>query len=149
MQSLLLTALLLAASLSDLRHRIIPDWASLGLVLAGLGVIAWISPPDLGLHALTGLVWFLVLAATSELYLRWRGIDGFGLGDAKLMAAGGVWLGPEGSVIAMALASTGAVVVMVGTALIRRRPLSGRSGIPFGPFIALSIWLVWLYGSLS
>ena len=48
------TNALITASLSNLRHRITPIKPA--SVLAGLGVIAWTSSVDLGLHALTNLV---------------------------------------------------------------------------------------------
>ena len=145
--SAVLAALLIAASVVDLRQQIIPDWASLGLVLAGLLATYRFAPGDLGLHAVTGLGWFVGLAVISEGYFRWRGIDGFGLGDAKLMAAAGAWLGPAGSLSVLAMASTAAVLAILGTAAMRGRALSGKTGIPFGPFIVLSIWIVWLYGA--
>ena len=73
-----------------------------------------------------------------------REATGLGLGDAKLAALGRAWLGPGGIAAAMALA------VVSGAAVGSTARLSGRLGprepFPFGPFIALGIWLVWLTG---
>lgn len=146
--SLALAAGLIAASIVDMRRFFIPDTASLGLVLAGLAAVAWFRPENLGAHALTAALWYLLLAAISELYLRWRGRDGLGLGDAKLMAAAGAWLGPEGSAAVLLYAAIGGIIAVAGFLARRgfRVPEPDRIGIAFGPFIALSIWIVWLYG---
>ena len=75
---------------------------------------------------------------------RLLGQPALGLGDAKLAVLGGAWLGPGGIAAAMALA------VVSGALVGSTAHLSGRLGprepFPFGPFIALGIWLVWLTG---
>ena len=133
-----------------MRTFTIPDWASLGLVLAGLGATFWFAPEDVGWHALTALGWFLLFAAVSEFYLRVRGIDGLGLGDAKLMAAGGAWLGPFASPSALLVASLGGALTLGALLLVRRQPQRNisKTGIAFGPFLALGIWITWLFGPM-
>ena len=88
----------------------------------------------------------LLLEALSALAERLLGQPALGLGDAKLAALGGAWLGPGGIAAAMALA------VVSGALVGSTARLSGRLGprepFPFGPFIALGIWLVWLTGPL-
>lgn len=147
--ALVLAAGLVAASVTDMRRHVIPDEASLGLVLAGLGATAWLRPEALGLHALAAAAWYGLLAGVSGLYLRWRGRDGLGLGDAKLMAAAAAWVGP-GASAAVLLYAAGAAAATVAAGLALRGfrvPEPGRVGIAFGPFIALATWIVWLYGS--
>ena len=86
----------------------------------------------------------LLLEGLSALAERLLGQPALGLGDAKLAALGGAWLGPGGIAAAMALA------VVSGALVGSTARLSGRLGprepFPFGPFIALGIWLVWLTG---
>ena len=142
--SLVLAVGLIAASVDDVRRYIIPDWASLGLILVGFAAIWVLDPDHLGWHALAALIWFAVLALIGEGYFRWRGIDGLGLGDAKLMAAGAVWVGPIPSLSVLLIASVGGVLAALSL-MLRKRDLSQR-GIAFGPFLALAIWVVWLYG---
>ena len=148
--SVVLASGLIAASVVDMRTFLIPDWSSLGLVLSGLGATAWFSPGDLGWHGLAALGWFLLFAAISAFYLRVRGIDGLGLGDAKLMAAGGAWLGPFASPSALLIASLGAAAVLGTLLLSGREPerVAFRTGIAFGPFLSLGIWITWLYGPM-
>jgi len=86
----------------------------------------------------------LVLEAISAIGERILGQPALGLGDAKLAALGGAWLGSAGLGVALGLAVlSGAVVGSAGR-------LSGRLGprqpFAFGPFIAIGIWLVWLQG---
>ena len=72
------------------------------------------------------------------------GKPALGLGDAKLAAMGGAWLGLWGIGLAMGLAVLAGAVVG-GLARITGR-LAPQQPFPFGPFIALGIWLVWLMG---
>ncbi len=145
--SMILAAGLIHASVVDLRHHVIPDIDSLGLILVGLAVVWWRHPDDALAHALSSAGWFAALWLLSELYLRWRGIDGFGLGDVKLMAAAGAWLGPEGSLHVMATASVAAILLLSAIRSWRDGD-SYAAGLPFGPFLALGIWTFWLYRPL-
>ena len=70
------------------------------------------------------------------------------MGDAKLAAAGGAWLGwaPLPSVILIACAA-GFLWVAAMTMIRGRAALTER--IPFGVALAIGIWVVWLYGPLE
>jgi leader peptidase (prepilin peptidase)/N-methyltransferase len=145
--SLALGWTLLALATIDLRHLMLPDVLTLPLVPAGLAVAWLVDPARLGDHAIgvaAGLVGFALIA---WLYRRLRGREGLGLGDAKLLGAGGAWLGWQalpsvvalGAAIALALALAGAAA---------GGKLSATTRIAFGPYLALAIWVVWLYGPL-
>ena len=71
-------------------------------------------------------------------------MDGIGLGDVKLMSAGAAWLGLVPSLSVLFIACCGGILA-IGVAIWRSGDQS-RRGIAFGPFIALAIWVVWLYG---
>jgi leader peptidase (prepilin peptidase)/N-methyltransferase len=73
---------------------------------------------------------------------------GLGLGDAKLFAAAGAWLGPAGlpSVLVWAC---GAALIAVAIHSIRGQTLSRTSRIAFGPFLAFGFWIVWLFGPFA
>lgn len=136
---------LIGASVTDIRTGIIPDLASIGLLAVGL-LSTWMFQPGLlGIFALTALIWLTFLIAISELYYRWRGVEGFGWGDAKLMAAAGAWLGPLGSLNVLVLASlSGVLWIVVRSLLMRKQRLD--QGLAFGPFLGLCVWIVWLFG---
>jgi leader peptidase (prepilin peptidase)/N-methyltransferase len=145
--SLLLGWTLLAAAAVDWRHYFLPDILTVPLVPAGL-VVAWvIDPAKLSAHALGAVAGFLVFAVIAALYRRLRDREGLGLGDAKLLAAGGAWLGWAALPSVVALAAVLALALALAGALAGGK-LSPTTRIAFGPYLALAIWAVWLYGPL-
>lgn len=103
---------LLWLSAIDLKLRLLPD--ELTLLLAGLGIafryVAWpYSGPWfdvlLGIIAGGGALGLVRLVAN-----RIYGFETMGLGDVKLLAAGGIWLGLEGAITAMCV---GAIAGMI------------------------------------
>ena len=144
--SAILASGLITASVTDMRRHIIPDFSSLGLVLAGLAATWWFWPEMVAWHALAALVWFALLAGLSEAYFRLYDRDGFGLGDAKLMAASAAWLGAVPTISVLLYASIAGIAALLIITRFRIEKRSVRTGLAFGPYIALSIWIVWLYG---
>nr|WP_294551143.1 A24 family peptidase [uncultured Rhodopila sp.] len=135
---------LLTAAWIDLRTMILPDVLTLPLLLAGLGATAAISPGALADHALAAALGYLVLSGTARAYRRLRGRDGLGLGDAKLLAALGAWLGLNSLPIVLVLAScTG--LGAAGVAILLGKRVTAATAIPFGPCLAAAGWLTWLY----
>jgi leader peptidase (prepilin peptidase)/N-methyltransferase len=143
-----LAALMIAIAISDARRYIIPNEltgvaVALGLLRAG----------TIGLEAdLTAVLWaasrmlaialpFLALMAG---YRRWRGRDGLGLGDVKLAAVAGAWLGLVTIFAVIELATLSALGAYILTAVIRKRPLKATAFLPFGTFLAPAIWIGWL-----
>ena len=139
---------LLALAVIDWKHLFLPDSLSLPLIPAGL-LVAWgVSPDELPSHAIGAAVGFVLLWGIAELYRRMRRREGLGLGDAKLLAAAGAWLGWQGlpSVVLIAAAAG------LAAALVQARwqgALDGKRPVPFGPYLAVAFWLVWLYGPLG
>ncbi|HDO5801219.1 TPA: prepilin peptidase [Salmonella enterica subsp. enterica serovar Typhimurium] len=91
---LLLFCLLYCITVTDIRHYLIPDALSLGLLWSGLlfsvcGIIR-VSP----FQAVTGcvLAW-CIISTVQQGYRVIRGHEGLGGGDAKLYAAASVWVG--------------------------------------------------------
>ena len=78
------------------------------------------------------------------LYHKIRGRDGLGLGDAKLFAAAGAFVGWQGLPLVLLVASGGGVVAILLLRL-RGRVIGPTDIIPFGPFLGFGFWLVWLY----
>jgi leader peptidase (prepilin peptidase)/N-methyltransferase len=145
--SLALGWTLLALAAIDFGHYWLPDRLSLPLIPAGL-LVAWlIDPAGLEDHALGALAGFLAFAGIAWTYRRLRRRAGLGLGDAKLLAAVGAWLGwpalPGLVVVAAALALAVALVRAAAGAR-----LAAATRIAFGPYLALGLWLFWLYGPL-
>ncbi|MGO8915018.1 MAG: prepilin peptidase [Stellaceae bacterium] len=136
--------LLLALAAADWRTYLLPDPLVAALALAGVAASALLMPAALIDHVIGAGAGFLVFWAVAALYRRWRGRDGLGLGDAKLLGALGAWVSWEGLPSIVLIAA----VAALSAALLRRR-LSAGDRLPFGPFLALGGWIVWLYGPLS
>ena len=149
----LLLSWLVPLTLIDLDSLWLPEsLCRIGLLL-GLACTALIgllqgkaTGTELLLHHLLaaglGLVGFEAVSALAE---RLMGRPALGLGDAKLAALLGAWLGLTGLGLAVALAVlSGAVIGLAGR-------LSGRLGpgqpFPFGPFLAIGGAAVWLLGN--
>lgn len=136
-------ALLLTLAAMDLRHMILADSLTLALVVAGVIVaVFWSRLPFLD-HAIGGLVGGGVLYGLNRLYRIVRGKDGLGLGDVKLLAAAGVWLGWQG-LPSVLLYATLSALLCVSLGWFGR--LARDTAVPFGTFICLGAWLTWTAG---
>lgn len=129
---------LLALALIDLQAWILPDALTLPLLAAGLLAAATGLPPGIALAsaAVGAFAGYVSLAGLAYAYRHLRGREGLGLGDAKLLAAAGAWLGPE-SLPWLVLAAALFGLLM---ALAQRRPLQAETAVPFGPALALAFW---------
>jgi leader peptidase (prepilin peptidase)/N-methyltransferase len=145
--SLALGWTLLALAAIDLRHYLLPDALTLPLIAAGLAVAWLIEPARLGDHALGAAAGFIGFTVIAWLYRRLREREGLGRGDAKLLGAGGAWLGWQALPSVVALAAVVALAVALAGTLLGAK-LGATTKIAFGPYLALAIWLVWLYGPL-
>jgi leader peptidase (prepilin peptidase) / N-methyltransferase len=134
----------------DRRHFIVPDVLSLPAVAIGLLASTIIAPAGNWYSGMTeGLAGAVIGGGTLFLlraaYFRLRGIEGLGLGDVKLAAAAGAWLGPAALAPACLVAAlAGLLSVMVQAAVGGREALNARSPVPFGSFIAPVIFAFWM-----
>lgn len=138
---------LLALSLIDLRLRRLPDAITLPLLAMGLAVSALGLSGPFWLHALGAGLGYGFFAGAGALYFRLRGREGLGLGDAKLLGAGGAWVGAAGLPSALLVACLiGLAHVCVLRAAGDRPPW--RAEIAFGPALSMGVWITWLHGPL-
>jgi leader peptidase (prepilin peptidase) / N-methyltransferase len=148
--ALFLTFVVLAITMTDVRHFIIPDVLSLPAIPAGV-LASWLTSGGDGSQAVMmsvvgGLFGGALLYAVKAGYEHVRHVDGLGLGDIKLCAAGGAWLGPGDLAAMLLLASVAALIAVVIAMVVRgRRDITRMTALPFGAFIAPAIWLVWVY----
>lgn len=137
---------LLALAAMDQRHLALSDVLTLPLVAAGLLFAAAMGRPGaFADHSIGAVAGFIAFAVIGWAYRRLRHRDGLGLGDAKLLAAGGAWVGWLGLAGIVLWAAAMALAVTLAGA-VAGRDLSAGQRIAFGPFLATGIWLVWLYG---
>jgi len=158
-------ALLVVLAITDLRERILPDKVNLTGAVLGLawsavlpvddGTALWFAgrlfafPPParvlsfadalVGAVAGAGILWIF-----AEGYFRLRGREGMGLGDVKMMAMAGTFLGPKAAVLTiMAGALLGSVL---GALFMLFRRTGSEYELPFGTFLAAAALLVVFYG---
>lgn len=137
--------LLLALAMADWRSYMLPDLLTLPLLLLGLAATAWRAPADLADHALATILGYALFRGLALAYRHLRGRDGLGHGDAKLLAAAGAWVGLLAVPWVMLLAALGGLA-LAGLAMASGRRIGLETAMPFGPSLALGLWLVWLYG---
>ena len=139
---------LLLIAVVDAEHFWLPDVLTLPLLAGGLIAAAVFAPQDLTARAAGAAAGFAVLWLIGFLYRRVRGRQGLGGGDPILLAAIGAWVGWAGlpSVLLWACA---AAFSLIAARLIVRRPVRGDDKLPFGPFLAVGGWMVWVYGPLG
>jgi leader peptidase (prepilin peptidase)/N-methyltransferase len=138
---------LLTAAAIDQRHFLLPDMLTLPLIPAGLAVAWAIDPALLMPHLAGALAGFAAFAAIAVLYRRLRRREGLGLGDAKLLAAAGAWLGWQALPGLVVVAALCLLAVALARAL-TGDSVSAATRIAFGGYLALAFWLVWLLGPL-
>ena len=138
--SAVLASGLLALSYTDLRTGFLLDALTLPLILLGLGYAAWNGAL---LFSVAGaVVGYALIAGLAAYWRRARGYEGIGLGDAKLLAAGGAWVGLAGLPLLLLIASgTGLVAAL--TVSKKARSAGEHVAIPFGPCLAIGTWIVW------
>jgi leader peptidase (prepilin peptidase)/N-methyltransferase len=159
-------ALLVVLTITDLRERILPDEVNFFGLGAGLlfsfftksldGTAQWISsrwfdfpPPQmalsfadaaLGALAGSGLLWIV-----AEGYFRIRGREGMGLGDVKMMAAVGAFLGLKRTMMTVLVGSLLGSVIGIFLIVVSKK---GRDyELPFGTFLGAGALLVVFFGT--
>lgn len=131
----LLVAILVTVSMIDMEHQLIPNKITFPASIAGF-VLA-IFNPKLTLTEAT-LGFFLgagVLVLLNVVYFAVRRRDGLGMGDAKLLAVMGLFLGYKALLPIFMVAAFSAFFVVVGLRIFSQK--TADYAIPFGPFLAL------------
>lgn len=135
---LVLTALLFASSVTDLRNRTIPNWLTLPGALAGIALAVGEGRfPEVLLTGLLAAFPFLAAALIRP--------EGMGMGDVKLAAVLGLFLGWQvwpALVVSLAIAGLTGVLMALGS---RREPTA--IGLPLAPFMAVGVGLTLACGA--
>jgi leader peptidase (prepilin peptidase)/N-methyltransferase len=149
--ALLVTWSLIALTVIDFDHQLLPDNITLPLLWAGLLAAAVIGP--IAGSPLPVSTWDAILGAVAGYVSLWlvfhafrliTGKEGMGYGDFKLFAALGAWLGWKLLPLVILLsAATGAVS---GISMILLRGRDRAAPMPFGPYLAAAGWLAMMYG---
>lgn len=144
MAAMLLTWMLIAATVIDLEHQLLPDTLTLPLLWLGLIInipALFASTPSAIMGAAIG---YISLWGFTRLFFYTTGKIGMGYGDFKLFAALGAWLGWQRLPLILLLAAMLGTVIGISFILIKKR--DRRSPIPFGPFLAIAGFIALLWG---
>ncbi|MFL6688752.1 MAG: prepilin peptidase [Alphaproteobacteria bacterium] len=143
--TLLLGWILCILSAVDLLVLRLPDIITLPLVAVGLLVSVWLPDHDPLGHAAGAATGFALFYVIALVYRLLRSHEGLGLGDAKLAAAAGAWLGWQ-SLPSVMLIACAAAFAWVGLSVVNRGRAAAAGHIAFGVPLCIAFWLVWLYG---
>lgn len=135
---------LLAMSVIDTDHQLLPD--VLVFPLLWLGLIVNSFDLFVSLHnALWGAVaGYLSLWSVYWLFKLLTGKDGIGYGDFKLLAMLGAWGGWQ--ILPMTILLSSLLGAVLGLIVLRLRKARTSIPIPFGPFLATGGWIALLWG---
>jgi len=136
---------LIALTMIDIDHQLLPDDITLPLMWLGLLFnlgTTYVSLQDAVIGAMAG---YLILWSIYWLFKLLTGKEGMGYGDFKLLAALGAWLGWQALPVIILLSSLVGAVCGIALMIIKRR---GREiPIPFGPYLAMAGWITLLWGN--
>lgn len=127
---LVFVAMLAAITLTDLERRLIPNRILIAGAVAALAIAVATDPSSLPERGITALA-----AGGSLLLIALAYPRGMGMGDVKLAAVMGLYLGSAVSV-ALAVAVIAGSVVGIGV-MLREGSGARKQAVPFGPFLAL------------
>jgi leader peptidase (prepilin peptidase)/N-methyltransferase len=137
--ALLLTALIVPASVIDLNHRIIPNAINLPGAFLVFTAASFAQPDRLAEFAVAGAACFLFLG------IAWFiSPAGMGLGDVKMALMIGLAVGHY-AFVAMLAAFTASTLLSAGL-ILRRGTKARKASFPFGPFLAFGAVVALLWG---
>ncbi|MCB1921324.1 MAG: prepilin peptidase [Candidatus Competibacteraceae bacterium] len=142
--ALIFTWTLLAASVIDFRHQLLPDDLTLPLLWLGLGIALFGLFADLPSAVIGAMAGYLALWSVYQAFRLLTGKEGMGFGDFKLLAALGAWTGWQYLITIIILSSL--VGALCGLALVLFRQRDRQIPMPFGPFLAAAGWIALLWG---
>ena len=118
----------------DLEHHLLPNAITLPGIAVGFVFSCFTEPGWLA--SLVGiLLGGGILYATAEAYYRIRGEEGLGMGDVKMLAMVGAFLGWQLTFMTLMLASIAGSVIGGGMILLQRGGM--KTALPFGTFLAV------------
>lgn len=132
-----------AIMMTDRRFHRIPDVISLPLIPLGLAVTWAFWPDSLTDHLIAMASGGAALFAVRWAYRWYRGVEGLGLGDVKLMMVAGAWTGLDylaPIVLAACLMALAVLLLHVGAGGLGR-----QTRVAFGVWLAPAILAAWLH----
>jgi len=115
----------------------LPNALTFPLIFLGLTLGMWTTDVMMADRLIGAATGYGALMAIALAYRAWRGREGLGLGDAKLLAAIGAWLGWQALPFVLLIASVfGLIIVAIST--IGGREITGKTQVPLGTFLCIA-----------
>jgi len=140
---LILTAILIVLFGTDFDTQRLPDVLTLPGIAIGL-IGSLFLPPGIWDSLVGAALGAGILLAIRWVWQRLKGVDAMGLGDVKMLAMIGAFLGWKQVWVVLVLASFAGALVGVGLTMARGRSMQSR--LPFGTFLALAAFVASLWG---
>lgn len=118
----------------DLQHRILPNVITVPGTVLGV-ILSLFLPPGIVAAIVGVLVGGGLLYGIGEAYYRLRGVEGMGMGDVKMLAMIGAFLGWQLVLVTIIVASFGGAVF--GGLMLATRRGTMQAALPFGTFLAV------------
>jgi len=149
--ALFFTWALVALTVIDLDHQILPDIITLPLLWLGLLLsLAWHAglsqpiPVDPASAIIGAVAGYLTLWSVYWAFKLLTGKEGMGYGDFKLFGAFGAWMGWQ--MLPLVLLLSAFAGALIGIVLIVARGRDRNIPIPFGPYLAAAGWIALMWG---
>ncbi|WP_262696249.1 prepilin peptidase [Kordiimonas aquimaris] len=133
-----------ALSFYDFREYRLPNLLTGSFFLLATGISYVFGPYAMQHHVIGAVLGAGLPLLLNTVYRHWRGRDGIGMGDIKLLAGAGMLLAWPALPLILSISST----LGIGYILLRHGPNRVKAGvtyIPFGPFIAFATITLWLF----
>ncbi len=142
---LFFTWALVALTMIDFDHQLLPDSITLPFLWLGLALSLWNVFIDSHTAIIGAMAGYLSLWTVYWAFKLITGKEGMGFGDFKLLAMLGAWMGWQMLPVIILLSSV--VGAVVGITLILARGRDRTIPIPFGPYLAAAGWIALLWGT--
>lgn len=131
---LILICILIVLFGIDLEHQILPNTITLPGIAIGL-IFSTVAPPGLRDAIIGALLGGGILYGIAAAYYLWRREEGMGMGDVKMLAMIGAFLGWKAVLVTLVFASFSGA--FIGVAMMSFQRGGMKYALPFGTFLAL------------
>lgn len=138
------TALAFSLSWIDLDQGYLPDalLAALAVIALLMSLIGDLPLAERSAGAAAGAA---LLLAMRWIWSRWRGVEAIGLGDVKLLAIAGFWVGIGDLALVILIGAGGTLIAALASAFAKGRGIDRTQSVPFGPGLAVGLLAVALW----
>jgi len=143
----LLLITLVVITFIDLDFQIIPNIISLPGIIIGFLASFYLSEPGVQDSLLGILVGGGAFYSIAYIFVKIRGIEGMGMGDVKLLAMLGAFLGLKGVMFIIFISSILGTITGI-MVMLKTRSFSFKQKIPFGPFLSIAAMIYIFWGEI-